>query len=50
MEKFIYTSMRGEVHRIDVDKFMKENGYSDRVLCKRNLMRWIGVNKHFEEV
>lgn len=47
---FVYTSMTGEEHRIDVQKFMKDYGYTDIVLCKRSLMMWIGKNKHFEEV
>lgn len=47
---FVYTSMSGEEHHIDVQKFMKENGYTDIVQCKRSLMGWIGTNKHFEEV
>lgn len=47
---FVYTSMSGEEHRIDVHEFMKEHGYTDIVQCKRNLMGWIGINKHFEEV
>lgn len=47
---FVYTSMSGEEHRIDVEEFMKENGYTDIGHCKRNLMMWIGNNKHFEEL
>lgn len=47
---FVYTSMSGEEHRIDVEEFMKDNGYTDIVRCKRNLMMWIGINKHFEEL
>jgi len=45
---FIYTSASGEEHRIDVEKFMQEYAYNDIVHCKRNLMGWIGTNKHFE--
>lgn len=47
---FVYTSMSGEEHRIDVELFMKENGYTDKGKCMRSLMTWIGTNKHFEEV
>ena len=47
---FVYTSPTGEEHRIKVEKFMQEYGYSDIVHCKRNLMGWIGINKHFEEI
>ena len=47
---FVYTSMSGEEHRIDVEEFMKENGYTDIGHCKRNLMMWIGINKHFEDI
>lgn len=47
---FVYTSMSGEEHRIDVQEFMKKYGYTDIVYCKRHLMMWIGTNKHFEEV
>lgn len=47
---FVYTSMSGYEHRIDVEEFMKEYGYTDIVHCKRNLMMWIGINKHFEEL
>ena len=45
---FVYTSMSGEDHRIDVQKFMKEYSYTDIVHCKHDLMGWIGINKHFE--
>lgn len=47
---FVYTSMSGEEHRIDVEKFAKKHGYSDIGHCKRNLMMWVGTNKHFEEL
>ena len=47
---FVYTSATGKEHRIDVEKFMREYGYSDIAHCKRNLMGWIGTNKHFEEL
>lgn len=47
---FVYTSMTDEEHCIDVQKFMKEHGYSDIVHCKRDFMMWIGKNKHFEEI
>ena len=47
---FVYTSMNGEEHRIDVQEFMKEYGYTDIGHCNRSLMGWIGINKHFEEV
>lgn len=49
-EVFVYTSMSGEEHRIDVNEFMKKHGYTDVSHCKRNLMMWIGINKHFEEL
>ena len=47
---FVYTSMSGEEHRVDVEEFMKENGYTNIGHCKRNLMMWIGINKHFEDI
>lgn len=46
---FVYTSASGVEHRIDVEEFMRKHGYTDIVHCKRNLMGWIGINKHFEE-
>ena len=47
---FVYTSMSGEEHRIDVEEHMKEYGYTDKGHCMRSLMMWIGTNKHFEEL
>ena len=45
---FVYTSMSGKEYRINVEEYMKTYGYSDMVHCKRNLMGYIGKNKHFE--